>query len=111
MRASVQASEACGLKRVHDFAGAEQSGVSPYPLNVVNEKRINTGTAYLTDDVRSRPAGFVRPPADSNRTLHRSTRAGDSSPESVDNSGETSPVKAEERQCFVRLNGARSHRT
>lgn len=55
MRAFVQASEAVGLARVMDFNGAEQNGVSPYPLNVVDEKRINTAIAYLTDEVRNRP--------------------------------------------------------
>jgi choline dehydrogenase len=55
MRAFVLAAEACGLPRVSDFNGAEQHGVSPYPLNVVDGSRINTGMAYLTDDVRQRP--------------------------------------------------------
>ena len=55
MRAFVLAAEACGLARVSDFNGAEQNGVSPYPLNVVDGKRINTGMAYLTDEVRRRP--------------------------------------------------------
>lgn len=55
MRAFVLAAEACGLSRVSDFNGAAQHGVSPYPLNVVDGKRFNTGMAYLTDDVRRRP--------------------------------------------------------
>ncbi|WP_027581175.1 GMC family oxidoreductase N-terminal domain-containing protein [Bradyrhizobium sp. Ai1a-2] len=55
MRAFVLAAEASGLARVSDFNGAEQHGVSPYPLNVVDGTRINTGMAYLTDDVRHRP--------------------------------------------------------
>src|SRR6201991_2010624 len=55
MRAFVLAAEACGLPRITDFNGAEQHGVSPYPLNVVDGKRINTGMAYLTDEVRRRP--------------------------------------------------------
>lgn len=54
MRAFVLASEKCGLARVTDFNGAEQHGVSPYTLNVVDGKRINTGMAYLTDDIRER---------------------------------------------------------
>lgn len=48
MRAFVLASEAAGLARISDFNGAEQNGVSPYPLNVVDGRRINTGIAYLT---------------------------------------------------------------
>ncbi|ABR91475.1 glucose-methanol-choline oxidoreductase [Janthinobacterium sp. Marseille] len=55
MQAFVRASEAVGMKRISDFNGAEQNGVSPYPLNVVDGRRINTGMAYLTDEVRSRP--------------------------------------------------------
>lgn len=55
MQAFVLASEAVGIARVSDFNGAEQNGVSPYPLNVVDGRRINTGMAYLTNEVRSRP--------------------------------------------------------
>jgi choline dehydrogenase len=55
MRAFVLASEAVGLARVKDFNGAEQNGVSPYPLNVVDGHRINTGIAYLPHEVRGRP--------------------------------------------------------
>jgi choline dehydrogenase len=60
MRAFVHASEACGLPRIQDFNGAEQNGVSPYPLNVVNEMRVNTGIAYLTDMVRKRANLTIR---------------------------------------------------
>lgn len=55
MRAFVLASEAVGLPRVDDFHGARQHGVAPYPLNVVDGRRINTGMAYLNDEVRARP--------------------------------------------------------
>lgn len=55
MQAFTLASEAAGLRRISDFNGAEQNGVSPYPLNVVDGQRINTGMAYLTDDIRRRP--------------------------------------------------------
>jgi choline dehydrogenase len=60
MRAFVLAAEACGLPRISDFNGAEQHGVSPYPLNVVDGKRINTRVAYLTDEVRRRPNLTIR---------------------------------------------------
>ncbi|XXY91761.1 GMC family oxidoreductase N-terminal domain-containing protein [Sorangium sp. So ce296] len=60
MRAFVLAAERCGLARVTDFNGADQHGVSPYPLNVVDGKRINTGMAYLTADVRRRPNLTIR---------------------------------------------------
>ena len=55
MQAFVRAAEAVGLARIDDFNAAEQNGVSPYPRNVVDGRRINTGMAYLTEDVRSRP--------------------------------------------------------
>lgn len=55
MQAFVLAAEAAGLPRVSDFNGAEQHGVSPYPLNVVDGRRINTGMAYLSEEVRRRP--------------------------------------------------------
>jgi choline dehydrogenase len=55
MRAFVLAAEAAGLPRVSDFNGAEQNGVSPYPLNVVGHRRVNTGMAYLPNEARRRP--------------------------------------------------------
>ncbi|AET93202.1 glucose-methanol-choline oxidoreductase [Burkholderia sp. YI23] len=45
----------CGFAYVEDFNGEEQAGVSPYPLNVVSGRRINTGIAFLDDGVRARP--------------------------------------------------------
>lgn len=60
MRAFVQGSQEVGLARVDDFNGAEQNGVSPYPLNVVDEHRINTGMAYLTEAVRARANLTIR---------------------------------------------------
>jgi choline dehydrogenase len=75
MRAFVQASEACGLKRIQDFNGAEQNGVSPYPLNVVNEKRINTGIAYLTHDIRRRPNLTIKGGAEIDTVIFDGNRA------------------------------------
>jgi len=60
MRAFVEASEAIGLPRVSDFNGATQHGVGPYPLNVIDGARINTGIAYLTAAVRARPNLTIR---------------------------------------------------
>jgi len=45
----------CGFAYVEDFNGEEQAGVSPYPLNVISGRRINTGIAFLDDGVRARP--------------------------------------------------------
>jgi len=75
MRAFVQASEAVGLARISDFNGAEQNGVSPYPLNVVGEHRINTGIAYLTDQVRARPNLIIRGMAEVDCVLVEGMRA------------------------------------
>ncbi|MBR1167476.1 GMC family oxidoreductase [Bradyrhizobium liaoningense] len=69
MRAFVLAAEACGLPRVTDFNGSEQHGVSPYPLNVVGGNRINTGMAYLTEDVRARPNLTIRGGVEADRVI------------------------------------------
>lgn len=45
----------CGYSYVYDFNGETQEGVSPYPLNVLSGRRINTGMAFLDDGVRARP--------------------------------------------------------
>src|SRR5882672_7038418 len=60
MRAFVEASEAVGLAHISDFNGAAQHGVGPYPLNVVDGVRVNTGMAYLTDSVRARSNLTIR---------------------------------------------------
>jgi choline dehydrogenase len=44
-----------GHPRVGDFNDTRQDGVGPYPLNVISGRRINTGIAFLGDDVRARP--------------------------------------------------------
>ena len=75
MRAFVLAAEACGLARVTDFNGAEQNGVSPYPLNVVGGKRINTGIAYLTDEVRRRSNLTIRGSAEIDSVIFDRRRA------------------------------------
>ncbi len=75
MRAFVLASEACGLARVSDFNGGEQNGVSPYPLNVVDGRRINTGIAYLTDEVRRRPNLVIRGEAEIDTVVFEGRRA------------------------------------
>lgn len=75
MRAFVQAAEAVGLPRVEDFNGAEQHGVSPYPLNVVDGHRINTGIAYLTADVRGRRNLTIRGGAEIDTVLFDGRRA------------------------------------
>ena len=55
MNAFVRAAEASVWHGSSDFNGGEQAGVSPYPLNVLDGRRINTGMAFLGEDVRRRP--------------------------------------------------------
>src|SRR6202048_5227282 len=75
MRAFVDASEAVGLAHVSDFNGAAQHGVGPYPLNVVDGVRINTGIAYLTAAVRARPNLTIRGDAEVDRVVIEGRRA------------------------------------
>jgi choline dehydrogenase len=75
MRAFVLAAEAAGVPRVSDFNGAEQHGVSPYTLNVVDGMRINTGIAYLPDGVRSRPNLTIRQAGEIDRVVFEGKRA------------------------------------
>jgi choline dehydrogenase len=76
VRAFVDASEAVGLAHVSDFNGAAQHGVGPYPLNVVDGVRINTGIAYLTAAVRARPNLTIRGDAEVDRIVIEGKRAG-----------------------------------
>jgi choline dehydrogenase len=43
-----------GFKEIADFNAGEQHGAGPYPMNIVNGKRMNTGMTYLNDAVRKR---------------------------------------------------------
>jgi len=43
-----------GFKEITDFNAGEQHGVGPYPMNIVNGMRMNTGMTYLNDQVRTR---------------------------------------------------------
>ncbi|MFF0739149.1 GMC family oxidoreductase [Streptomyces sp. NPDC004111] len=54
-RAFVDAALADGIRPVDDFNGTDPEGVGPYPMNVKDGVRINTGMAYLTAEVRARP--------------------------------------------------------
>jgi choline dehydrogenase len=53
-RAFVDATINTGYKAIEDFDGADANGVGPYRMNVVNGVRVNTGMAYLTNEVRER---------------------------------------------------------
>jgi choline dehydrogenase len=63
------------LTHVSDFNGATQHGVGPYPLNVVDGVRINTGMAYLTAAVRARPNLAIRGDAEVDSVVIEGTRA------------------------------------
>ncbi|MHC8410752.1 GMC family oxidoreductase [Pseudomonas sp. Hz4] len=60
-RAFIDATVANGYKVVTDFDGADANGVGPYPMNIVNGVRVNTGMAYLTEEVRARDNLHIRP--------------------------------------------------
>ncbi|MFB9371455.1 GMC family oxidoreductase [Kitasatospora albolonga] len=74
-RAFVDAALAVGLPPVEDFNGAEPHGVGPYPMNVRDGVRVNTGMAYLTEEVRARPNLTVRDGALVDRVLFDAGRA------------------------------------
>ena len=75
MRAFVAAAEAVGLAHVSDFNGATQHGVGPYPLNVVDGVRVNTGMAYLTAAVRARPNLGIRGGSEVDHVVIKDKRA------------------------------------
>jgi len=75
MRAFVAAAEAVGLAHVSDFNGATQHGVGPYPLNVVDGVRVNTGMAYLTAAVRARPNLAIRGGSEVDHVVIKDKRA------------------------------------
>jgi choline dehydrogenase len=65
----------CGFAYVEDFNGTEQAGVSPYPLNVISGRRINTGIAFLDDGVRARPNLTIKGGVEIDRVLIENGRA------------------------------------
>jgi choline dehydrogenase len=75
MRAFVEASEAVGLRHISDFNGATQHGVGPYPLNVIDGVRMNTGIVYLTAAVRARSNLTIRCDAEVDSVVIESKRA------------------------------------
>ncbi|WP_201780690.1 GMC family oxidoreductase [Sphingomonas sp. Leaf198] len=74
-RAFVAAARATGLSTVDDFNGAEGDGAGAYPLNVVGGVRMNTGTVYLTAEVRARPNLAIRGGAEVDRIIFSGKRA------------------------------------
>lgn len=52
--AFLEATKNNGYQEITDFNGNKQHGVGPYPMNIVNGVRFNTGMAYLNEEIRSR---------------------------------------------------------
>lgn len=75
LRGFVDATAALGFERIADFNADVQHGVGPYPLNVVDGVRQNTGIAYLTADVRRRANLEIRAEAEVDRVLLEGGRA------------------------------------
>ena len=44
-----------GFKEIADFNAGEQHGVGPYPMNIVNGIRMNTGMTYLGEHLIDQP--------------------------------------------------------
>src|SRR5471030_89203 len=53
-QAFINATVENGFKEIADFNAGEQHGVGAYPMNIVNGIRMNTGMAYLNDQVFKR---------------------------------------------------------
>jgi choline dehydrogenase len=64
-----------GLREIEDFNAGEQHGVGPYPMNIVNGKRMNTGMTYLNGNVRKRKNLTVIGEAMVDKTLFNGTTA------------------------------------
>ncbi|WP_175910217.1 MULTISPECIES: GMC oxidoreductase [unclassified Burkholderia] len=74
-RAFVDATVANGYRVIDDFDGPDADGVGPYAMNIVNGVRVNTGIAYLTNDVRARKNLQIRGGALVDRVLFDRDRA------------------------------------
>ncbi|WP_423395380.1 GMC family oxidoreductase [Burkholderia sp. LMG 21824] len=74
-RAFIDASIANGFQPIDDFDGPDAHGVGPYPMNIVNGVRVNTGIAYLDNEVRDRSNLEIRGNALVDRVLFDGTKA------------------------------------
>ncbi|KAG0074660.1 hypothetical protein BGZ90_010570 [Linnemannia elongata] len=74
-RAFVDAALANGIRATKDFNGTNPEGVGPYPMNMRDGVRVNTGMAYLTADVRSRTNLTIRGGVLVDRVLFEGGRA------------------------------------
>ena len=53
-QAFVAAAAASGFAEIADFNAGTQHGVGPYPMNILDGHRMNTGMTYLNEPVRAR---------------------------------------------------------
>lgn len=53
-QAFIEAAKANNYPEVTDFNGEKQYGIGPYPVNIINGVRMNTGMTYLDISVRER---------------------------------------------------------
>ncbi|WP_323123263.1 GMC family oxidoreductase [Burkholderia alba] len=74
-RAFVDAALANGFQAIDDFDGPDAHGVGPYPMNIVNGVRVNTGIAYLDNEVRGRSNLKIRGGALVDRVLFDGSKA------------------------------------
>lgn len=73
--AFMDAAVANGFKVIDDFDGPDVNGVGPYPMNIVNGVRMNTGMTYLSNAVRARPNLDIRGDVLVDRVVFDGTRA------------------------------------
>jgi choline dehydrogenase-like flavoprotein len=71
----IGAAVARGFKRVRDFNGADQDGVSGHSVNVVDGIRENAAIVFLTAEVRRRPNLRIRGDVTIDRVLFDGTAA------------------------------------
>src|SRR6202000_600659 len=63
------------LNEIKDFNADEQHGVGPYPMQIVNGVRMNTGMTYLNDQVRKRTNLTIIGNALTDKVLFRGSEA------------------------------------
>lgn len=74
-RAFVDSTINIGYKAIDDFDSEEANGVGPYRMNVVNGVRVNTGMAYLSNEVRKRENLTILPQSIADRVLFDGKKA------------------------------------
>ncbi|UZT99378.1 GMC family oxidoreductase N-terminal domain-containing protein [Chryseobacterium fluminis] len=73
--AFLESAKANGYEEITDFNAGKQHGVGPYPMNIINGIRYNTGMAYLNEEIRSRKNLTVIGEALTDRVVFEGKRA------------------------------------